>query len=63
MRDSKIDTKFYVNFEYLRIMEDKLIDIFSTPSIIKKTKNKDYVNNKSKKKLQNEDPHHTETVS
>ena len=63
MPDSKIDTKFYVNFEYLRIMEDKLIDIFSTPSIIKKTKNKDYVNDKSKKKLQNEDPRHTETVS
>ena len=33
MPDSKIDTKFYVNFEYLRIMEDKLIDIFSTPII------------------------------
>ena len=63
MPDSKIDTKFYVNFEYLRIMEDKLIDVFSTPSIIKKTKNKDYVNDKPKKKLQNEDPHHTEIVS
>ena len=34
MLDSKINAKFCVNFEYLRIMEDKLIDIFSTPTII-----------------------------
>ena len=37
--------------------------MFSTLGIIKKNANrKDYVRNKLKKKLENEDPHHAETI-
>ena len=49
---------------FLRIKEDKLIDMFSTPSIIKKINNanyKRYVNDKLEKKFE-EDPHHVKTI-
>ena len=51
--------------EYLRITEDKLIDMFSTHNIIKIITNanhKGYVHDKFKNKFDNEDPCHIETI-
>ena len=51
--------------QYLRNMEDKLIDMFSTPSIIQKNKQcqpQGYAHNNSKKKFENEDPCHVKAI-
>ena len=51
--------------ENLKIMEDKLIDMFFTCSILKKIKNancKGYVRDVLKNKFKNEDPCHVEAI-
>ena len=51
--------------EYLKIIEDRLIDMFFTLSIIRKIKNvnyKGYVWDKLKYKLENDDLRHAGTV-
>lgn len=61
---NKIDTK-NVMLEYLRIIEDKLIDMFFTPSIIKNFNNskyKNYVHDKLKNKFENGDHLHSKTI-
>ena len=61
---NKIDTK-NVMLEYLRITEDKLIDMFFTPSIIKNFNNskyKNYVHDKLKNKFENGDHLHYKTI-
>ena len=49
--------------DYLKIMEHKLIDMLSTPTIIRKVNNsnsKSYVHDKLKKELFSEDTRYTE---
>ena len=60
----KIDTKNEM-LVYLKIIEDRLIDMFSTHSIIRKINNvnyKEYVHDKLKKKLNSGDTHRAEAI-
>ena len=51
--------------EYLKITEDRLIDMFSTPGIVRKihsVNHKGYVRDKLKYKIDNHDSHHAEVT-